>query len=204
MPKPERTSVIPSVNINYGYMEQMRSERARRGVVHIDFMVGYGTSSLFLDEMRACLEAGVKEVKVIINSPGGAVYESLIFHDILASLPNYGVTSTAYVLGVAASAAAMIILQGAQKRVSAPNAEFMVHEISVQADPFQEVRTSNQVDNTRFQKRLQDKMLGVLAKRSGKSVAFWSKLVARKDTWLNAEEAKKHGLIDTIGTFPLK
>lgn len=202
MPKPGHVEVVPSININYGYMEQQRSERARRGVVHIDFMIGYGTSSLFLDEIQSCIEAGIKDIKVVINSPGGAVYESLVFHDILASLPTYGVTCTAYVLGVAASAAAMLVLQGAQNRVSAPNSEFMIHELQSQSDGFESVST--QEDQTRFQKRLQDKMLGVLARRTGKSIAFWSKLITRKATWLNAEEAKKHGLIDEIGSFPLK
>ena len=196
--------IVPTVNINYGYMEHMRSERARSGVVHLDFAIGYGTSSLFVDEVRACLEQGVKEISVLLNSPGGAVYESMIFHDILASLPKYGAKSTAYVLGVAASAAAMIILQGAQRRVAAPNAEFMVHEISLSQDPFSEIRTSTQEDVSKFQNRLQDKMLGVLAARSGKTVAFWTKLIARKETWLDSKKAKEYGLIDEIGTFPLK
>ena len=46
--------------------------------------------------------------------------------------------------------------------------------------------------------RLQTLLNGIITKRSGLSDAELQKLVARKNLYLSAKEARKHGLIDEV------
>lgn len=70
-------------------------------------------------------------ITLVMNSPGGFVIDAFALYDYIKSIPNQ---VTIHVLGRCCSAA-VLILQAADYRTSAPNSTFMVHRGS-RADKF--------------------------------------------------------------------
>ena len=68
-------------------------------------------------------ESGTDDLEIYINSPGGSVHAGSAIYD---ELRAYKGKTTAYITGIAASAATLIML-GAQKVVSMPTAQMMIH-----------------------------------------------------------------------------
>lgn len=64
-----------------------------------------------------------KDLRVVINSPGGSVYDAIAIHNMIAEWPG---TVTTHVTSIAASAATLIAMVG-DERTIADNAEYMVH-----------------------------------------------------------------------------
>ncbi len=136
---------------------------------------------------------GLREIKLFINSPGGEVSASFA---ILDNLMNCGMTVTAIVQGYAASAAAAIILQAADYRISLPKSRFLLHEVSQWS--FGVTSTSELRDEAKELEILSDMIYELLAKRCHKSVEEIKKLISRKQVWMSAQEALEFGLIDKI------
>jgi ATP-dependent Clp protease protease subunit len=132
-----------------------------------------------------------KDIKLFINSPGGAVTAGLAIYDTMQFVKCDVQTIC---LGQAASAAAVILAAGKKgKRYSLPNSRIMIHQpwggaegqatdISIQAKEIL---------------RLKDSLNDILAKHTGQKK---SKIEAdvERDYFMSAEEAKKYGLVDEI------
>ena len=181
----------PIQQFEYGYVENLRLTKLKKGIITIEGLLS-GNSGFLLGE----LQLATPPYRFIINSPGGEVSESFAIYDLIreASSPTMPVTVTA--LGMAASAACMIVLQAGDKRFSYPNTIFMLHELSKSRGKSE--TTTESADNTREIRKIQHQTLSILSKRSGKSVDTIAKLLRRKELWLSAQEAKEWGLIDGI------
>ncbi len=134
-----------------------------------------------------------KDISLYINSPGGAVTATLAIVDTMNHIrPDV----STFCVGMAASGAAIVLSAGKKgKRFILPNAEVMIHQPlgGVEGQASDIAITAKHILKTR------DNLNKILAKNSGKSIAQIEKDVER-DFFMDAEEAKKYGVIDEIVT----
>jgi ATP-dependent Clp endopeptidase proteolytic subunit ClpP len=144
----------------------------------------------FSAEFKSALN-GFQKAKIYLNSPGGNVMEGFAMYDLIT---QSGVDVEIQVVGIAASMAS-IFLQAGSKRTISPNARIMIHRPTSGAEG-----DADQLANSEASLRdLEDKMLAVYVKRSGRpeaEVKAWMQTGA--DKWFNAQEALAAGLVDAI------
>jgi ATP-dependent Clp endopeptidase proteolytic subunit ClpP len=158
-------------------------------------------SSVDADTVQQCMsELGTwsrrdpgSELTVIFNSPGGSVLDGLALFDYLRQLRSLGHPVTTMALGRAASMGA-VLLQAGSNRVMGRNAFLLIHEVSHQSVG----KVSEMEDGVGFTKRLQQRLLAILAERSTLTEREINRRWSRKDWWLDAEEAVAVGLADEL------
>ncbi len=132
-----------------------------------------------------------KDISLYVNSPGGSVTATLAIVDTMNHVKND--VSTVCV-GIAASGGAIILSSGKKgKRYALPNAEVMIHQPlgGVEGQATDIAITAKQILKTR------ENLNKILAANTGKPVSQIEKDVER-DFYMDAEEAKKYGVIDEI------
>ena len=132
-----------------------------------------------------------KDIKIYINSPGGSVTAGMAIYDAMQYVkPDV----SAVCVGVAASMAAVLLASGAKgKRFMLPNSEILLHQVMGGAE-------GQAIDieiSARHIVKIKDSLNKILAKHTGRPLDQVEKDTDR-DFWMNAEEAKKYGLIDEI------
>jgi ATP-dependent Clp endopeptidase proteolytic subunit ClpP len=132
-------------------------------------------------------------ITVIFNSPGGSVLDGLALFDYLRQLRKLGHEVTTVALGRAASMGA-VLLQAGSKRVIGENAFLLIHEVSNNSVG----KMSELEDGVDFTRRLQKRLLSILAERSTMTEAQIHRRWMRKEWWLDAAEAVEHGFADEI------
>ena len=138
-------------------------------------------------------EDSKKDISLYINSPGGSVTSTLAIAD---TMNHVRPDITTFCVGIAASGAAIILSAGKKgKRFILPNAEIMIHQPlgGVEGQATDIAITAKHILKTR------DNLNKILAKNTGKSLVQIEKDVER-DFFMDAEEAKKYGIIDEIVT----
>ena len=132
-----------------------------------------------------------KDIFLYINSPGGSVTAGLSIVDTMNHIkPDVATVCT----GIAASMGSIILSQGKKgKRSILPNAEVMIHQPwgGTQGQASDIEITARHILKTR------ERLNNMLAKASGKSLKQIEKDTDR-DFFMDAEESKKYGLVDTI------
>ncbi len=132
-----------------------------------------------------------KDINLYVHSPGGMVTAGLAIIDTMHHVKN---DVSTICVGIAASMGALILSAGKKgKRFSLPNSEIMIHQPSggVEGQASDIEITAKQILKNR---EILNKML---AKNTGQSISKVEKDVDR-NFWMNAEEAKKYGLIDKV------
>ena len=136
-----------------------------------------------------------EDIELIINSDGGFVADCIALIDVMnASKCDFKTV----VLGVAASAACLIAANGTPgKRWAGRNAEFMFHEAY---ETVAEIRSSDLRYIVKETQRTQQKINRIFSKCTGRSIAEISEIFygTSRDTYMNAEEARKFGMVDKI------
>ena len=136
-------------------------------------------------------EDSKKDIKVYINSPGGSVTATLAIIDTMNHVKND--VSTVCV-GIAASGAAWILSSGKNgKRFTLPNSEVMIHQ------PLggTEGQASDIAITAKHILKTKENLIKMMAKNTGQSVSQIEKDIDR-DFFMNAEEAKKYGIVDKV------
>jgi ATP-dependent Clp protease, protease subunit len=133
-----------------------------------------------------------KDVTLYINSPGGVVHGLFAIYDVIQLMRSKVNTVC---VGLAASAAAVILATGTGTRAATPNARVMIHQ-PLGGARGQAVDIQIQAQQIAF---LRDRINQILAERTGKPVEQIAKDVDR-DFWLSAEDAVEYGLIDEVRT----
>lgn len=141
---------------------------------------------LFLDN-----ENPGKDISFYINSPGGSVTSTLAMLDTMNNIKSD--VSTVCV-GMAASGAAILLSSGKKgKRFALPNAEVMIHQPHGGAEG-----QASDIEITAKQiLKMRQKLNEIMAKNTGKSVKQIEK-DADRDYFMDAEEAKKYGVVDKV------
>jgi ATP-dependent Clp protease protease subunit len=143
---------------------------------------------LFLDA-----EDGTKDIKFYINSPGGSVTAGMAIYDTMQYVKS---DVSTICVGMAASMGAVLLSAGAKgKRFALPNSEVMIHQVMGGA----EGQASDIKIRAERILKIKDDLNKILAKHTGQKVERVEKDTDR-DYFMNAEEAKKYGVIDKIIT----
>ncbi|MDD5720909.1 MAG: ATP-dependent Clp protease proteolytic subunit [Candidatus Pacebacteria bacterium] len=138
-------------------------------------------------------EDAKKDIFLYINSPGGSVTSTMAIVD---TMNHVRPDISTFCVGLAASGAAIVLSAGKKgKRFILPNAEVMIHQPmgGVEGQATDIAITAKHILKTR------DNLNKLLAKNTGKSLAQIEKDVER-DFFMDADEAKKYGIIDEIIT----
>jgi ATP-dependent Clp protease protease subunit len=138
-------------------------------------------------------EDAKKDIYLYINSPGGSVTSTMAIVD---TMNHVRPDISTFCVGLAASGAAIVLSAGKKgKRFILPNAEVMIHQPmgGVEGQATDIAITAKHILKTR------DNLNKLLAKNTGKTLAQIEKDVER-DFFMDAEEAKKYGIVDEIVT----
>ncbi len=138
-------------------------------------------------------EDSKKDIFLYVNSPGGSVTSTMAIVD---TINHVRPDVSTFCVGLAASGGAIILSAGKKgKRFILPNAEVMIHQPlgGVEGQATDIAITAKHILKTR------DNLNKLLAKNTGKSLPQIEKDVER-DFFMDAEEAKKYGLVDEIVT----
>ena len=133
----------------------------------------------------------VKEINLYMNSPGGYVSAGLAIYDVMRFIQAPVATSC---VGICASMAAVLFCAGdSGLRNCLPNAEVMIHQplAGVEGQATDIAITAKQILKTK------EKLIKILAKNTGQKIEQVEKDIDR-DFFMDAEEAKKYGIVDTI------
>lgn len=132
-----------------------------------------------------------KDIKMYINSPGGAIYDGFAIYDTMQHLKC---DVSTYGMGLQASMGAFLLSSGAKgKRFLLPNATVMIHQPSAGTRGKVTDMEIDLKEGLRLKKRLTE----ILAKNCGKTFDQLERDQDR-DYWMSAEEAKKYGLVDEV------
>jgi len=132
-----------------------------------------------------------KDIHLYINSPGGSVTATLAIYDTMYHIkPD---VSTICV-GMAASGGAVLLAGGKKgKRFALPHSEVMIHQVMGGA----EGQASDIEIEAKHILRIKDKINHILAKHTGRPLSQVER-DADRNFFMDAEEAKKYGIIDEI------
>lgn len=132
-----------------------------------------------------------KDIFIYVNSPGGSVSAGLSIVDTMNHIKPDVATVC---VGMAASMGSIILSQGTKgKRFILPNAEVMIHQPwgGAQGQASDIEITAKHILKTR------DTLNKMIAKATGQKLAQVEKDTDR-DFFMDAEEAKKYGIVDKI------
>lgn len=136
----------------------------------------------FASELFALDEMGKKEIDIMINSPGGSVYDAMA---IFGAMMKIKAKVNTHNLGLAASAAGILFVAG-RNRTMCDYAVVMVHDVHNGTD-----ENDPQLDTFR------NSVNTMLSQRTGKSPEEIT-LMMSGETWMSADEAKANGFCDAI------
>ena len=187
--------LVPMVVEQTGRTERaydIYSRLLRERIVFLGTPIDDSVASLVIAQLLFLeAENSDKDIFLYINSPGGYVSAGLGIYDTM----NYIKPSVATIcMGQASSMAAVLLAGGAVgKRSALPNSRVMIHQplggaegqasdIKIQADEILRLRT---------------RLNSILAKMTKQTMKKIEKDTDR-NFFMNAEEAKKYGIIDTL------
>lgn len=193
--------LIPTVIESEGRFERaydIYSRLLKERIIFLGSDVNEATANIIVAQLLFLqAEDPKKDIFFYINSPGGSVYDALAIYDTMELVKNDIQTVG---IGVQASAAAFLLSSGAKgKRSILPNATVMIHQPSSGTRG----KVTDQEIDLRESLRIKKLLEGIMAKNTGQKPEKIHEDMER-DKWLNAVEAKKYGIVDSVITTPPK
>lgn len=134
-------------------------------------------------------EANGEDLEIIINSPGGSVFDGSEIYSILRDYPGNSIVK---IVGVAASAASVIAMAG-KKVMMSPTAQMMIHNATV--SNYGDYRDMDHASG--FLKSVNQSIINAYKMKSGKSDEELQQMMD-KETWMTVQQALEHNLIDEV------
>ena len=132
-----------------------------------------------------------KDIHLYINSPGGEITSGMAIYDTMRYIKC---DVSTICIGMAASMGAFLLAGGTKgKRMVLPNAEIMIHQPSGGS---QGQATEIEIAAKHIL-RTKEKLNRILSDNTGKPYETVAADTER-DNWMDAEEAKAYGLIDSV------
>jgi ATP-dependent Clp protease protease subunit len=133
-----------------------------------------------------------KDINVYINSPGGSTYALMAIYDTMQFIkPDVGT----YCMGLAASAAAVLLAGGAKgKRFALPHSRIMLHQPHISGLGGQ---ASDIEIHAREILKTREEINVLLADHTGQDLSR-VELDTERDYWMNAAEAQEYGVVDEV------
>ena len=133
-----------------------------------------------------------KDIALYINSPGGSTYALMAVYDTMQFIKPDVAT---YCMGLAASAAAVLLAGGAHgKRFALPHSRIMVHQPHVSGVAGQ--ATDIEIHAKEILKS-REEINEIIALHTGRDLELVRDDTDR-DFWLGAAEAVEYGVVDTV------
>lgn len=131
-----------------------------------------------------------RPIVMIINSPGGSVYDGLAIYD---TMRQEGMPEIITVgIGMQASMGS-ILLAGGDKRLMTENSALMIHQVSAGS---RGQHTDMELTNASVAD-VHERLKNIYVEFTGLNHHFWDQ-VGERDTWLSAKQAQKLGFIHQI------
>jgi ATP-dependent Clp protease protease subunit len=188
-------SLIPTVIEKEGQIERaydIYSRLLKDRIIFLGEAIDDHTANIVIAQLLFLdAEEKNKDIKFYINSPGGSVTAGLAIYDTMQYIKS---DVSTICIGMAASMASVLLAAGAPgKRLALPNSEIMIHQVMGGA----EGQATDIKIRAEHILKIKDKMNRILAEHTGQKVATIEK-DSDRDNYMDAEEAKKYGLIDKI------
>nr|YP_009468771.1 clp protease proteolytic subunit [Koelreuteria paniculata]AVA29610.1 clp protease proteolytic subunit [Koelreuteria paniculata]QRM17513.1 ATP-dependent Clp protease proteolytic subunit [Koelreuteria bipinnata] len=137
-------------------------------------------------------ESEIKDLYLLINSPGGWVMSGLAIYDTMQFVrPDIETIC----VGLAASMGSVILVGGEiTKRIAFPHARVMIHE---PAAGFFQAQASDLILEAEELLKLRETLVRIYVQRTGKPFWIVSEDLER-DTFMSATEAQAHGIVDVV------
>ena len=180
---------LVSDNVGYGEKHQIVATESEATIYVYDIIGSdYGgvDERQFVNDVAALK---VADIALRINSPGGNVFAA---RAMMTALASSSATVTAYIDGIAASAATSLIM-AADKVVMTRGGQMMIHEAWTGA-------VGNKRDfaaQTQILTNVDAEIAKDYAKRTGKNVSDLAAMM-EAETWFSADQAKQIGFVDEI------
>ncbi|MFZ2187412.1 MAG: ATP-dependent Clp endopeptidase proteolytic subunit ClpP [Candidatus Moraniibacteriota bacterium] len=161
-------------------------------IIFIGSPIDDGVANAVIAQLLFLESQNVKEdIKMYINSPGGAVTSALAIYDTMQYVKPEVQTIC---IGMAASAAALLLAAGKKgKRMALPNSEVMIHQVLGGAQG-----QATDIDiHARHILKTRDRLNKILAKHTGQKLQKIEQDTER-DYFMSAEEALKYGIVDKV------
>lgn len=152
------------------------------------------TAQFVRDEIAKAKTSGAEELRVIMNSGGGEVYEG---YSIYNELKSAGLKVSTFVTGQCASIATLIACAG-DTITTSPVSQWMFHEPSGGAKG----KASDLIDQAKALEQIKETMAEVYAQKMGKDVAEGLALMGQGDFYIKANELVTRGFVNNIATPP--
>jgi ATP-dependent Clp protease protease subunit len=148
-------------------------------------------SLLYLKEVISPKESEENPITIYINSPGGEIYSLLGLYDVIQSLIKDGYVIKTVNIGIAASAAAIILLAGSKgHRYCLSHTTVMLHQPS--AGTYGTV-TDMEIDVAES-RRLKQDLNNIIKQHASEALIP----LLERDAFLTPEQALEYGIIDEI------
>ena len=149
----------------------------------------------FDEQMGLAHNTGQKVIPIIIDSYGGQVYSLM---SMISAIKHADLPVATIVEGKAMSCGAVLFSLGEEGlRFMDPNATVMIHDVSsMDMGKVEELKAGAAEAD-----RLNEKIYTMMARNCGKKDDYFMKIVDKKkhaDWFLDAEEAKKHGMANQL------
>lgn len=187
-------NIVPTIlekTSNREYAYDLYSRLLKDRIVFLSGEINDVTANLVVSELLYLDSLNHEEICLYINSPGGSVTSGFAIYDTMNFIQSNVRT---VVIGMAASMAAFLLACGTKGMRSAlPNSEIMIHQ---PLGGTQGQATDMQIACEHILK-IKKKINQILASQTGQKLSKIEKDTDR-DHYMDAEEAKKYGLIDCI------
>ncbi|MEN6290624.1 MAG: ATP-dependent Clp protease proteolytic subunit [Methanobacterium sp.] len=155
------------------------------GVVNTQMATVVQAQLMYLDSVEK------KDIKMHIDSPGGSVLAGLGMVDVMRYISSDVETINT---GMAASMGSVLLSSGTKgKRSSLNFSKVMIHQVSSGAQGHVEDNRISQMESEKYNYIL----FKMLAENSGRDFDYVLES-ARRDNWLNSQEALEFGFIDEV------
>lgn len=154
-----------------------------------------GAADDIIAQLLALDALSAEDVTLLIDSPGGDVGGLFAIYDAIQTMRS---TVHTRCVGLAASAAAVILAGGTGTRSATPNSRVLIHQPHGRIPAVSETDIQIHVKEFVY---LRGRMEEILAETTGQTV---EKLHADmdRDLWMSAADAKDYGIIDEIVAGP--
>jgi ATP-dependent Clp protease protease subunit len=191
---------MPSANVQYQRTREMTIDELllENRIVFLVGEINHATAARVMMQMLYLEnQKRGQEINFYINSPGGAVDDTLAVYDTMRFISAPVAT---YCIGRAYSGAAVLLSSGEKgKRYVLPHAKVMIHQ------PYGGV--GGQAEDIRIQAeqiiKSKQELIRILARHTGQTEEQVRK-DSERDKYFDAPEAKAYGLVDEVLTEPPK
>lgn len=166
--------------------------QAGKGVVSITGYIGWWKTSgdTFTDIVNQLINAGVRDIDVYINSPGGSCFDA---NEIANQLKRFPGQKNGF-LGALCCSAATTIASELDYVEAAKNCQYMIHDVHMELSIDHEDDFDS---NKKLYQNLSKNAVNVYARKTKLPSEELARMM-RLTTWMDAEEAKAKGFIDSI------